>query len=374
MMKKMKKIFVSVTNDLLSDNRVDRVCRTFTEDGFEVVLIGQKKNTSGEISNRNYKTFRMKIFFTKNFLFYAEYNFRLFLFLLFQKVDILYANDLDTLLPNFLVSKIKNIPLIYDSHEYFTEVPELKHNSFAKKFWLRLEAFIFPKLKNVITVNQSIANVYEKKYGVNINVIRNVPLLNMEYEKLEIDMSFFGKNKIILYQGALNKDRGLEEMIQAMQYIDGALFMIVGDGDITQSLIKLIKKLELEEKVLLMGRKSIDILKNYTRLATIGISIEKNSNKNYYYALPNKLFDYIHANVPVYVSDLPEMRDLVEKYGIGKISSGHNPNIIAGEITNILSDEKMLLNFKTNEMQAAQILCWEKEREVLREVLRKLSL
>ena len=106
--------------------------------------MGRELPDSPIMNLRTYQTKRMKLFFTKGSLFYAFFNIRLFIFLLFKKIDLLVSNDLDTLLANYLISKIKGIPLVYDSHEYFTEVPELE-GRFAKKVWLAIEKWIFPK-------------------------------------------------------------------------------------------------------------------------------------------------------------------------------------------------------------------------------------
>ncbi len=140
----MKRIIVSVTNDLTTDQRVAKVCDTLTKMGFSVLLIGRKLKNSENI-NRNYKIVRFRLLFNKGFLFYAEYNLRLFFKLLFLKKDVLLSNDLDTLLPNYLIHKIFKTKLVYDSHELFTEVPELTNRPFVQKFWLTIEKNIFTK-------------------------------------------------------------------------------------------------------------------------------------------------------------------------------------------------------------------------------------
>ena len=81
----------------------------------------------------------MSLLFNKGFLFYAEYNFRLFFLLLFSKKDILLSNDADTLLANFLASKLQNKKLVFDSHELFSEVPELVEKPFVKSFGIVLK-------------------------------------------------------------------------------------------------------------------------------------------------------------------------------------------------------------------------------------------
>ncbi len=161
----MPRIIISATNDLSTDQRIKKICETLFELNFDIVLIGRKLKSSLPLK-RKYRTIRMKLLFNKGFLFYAEYNLRLFFQLLFLKKDILLSNDLDTLLPNFLISKIFSKKLVYDSHELFTEVPELISRPKVQKVWIKLEKYILPKLNNVYTVNNTIANYYSKKYGI----------------------------------------------------------------------------------------------------------------------------------------------------------------------------------------------------------------
>ena len=131
----MKRICVSVSNDLMCDNRVDKTCQSLAGCGLEVRLLGRRFSSSPLLEKRAYDCRRLRVWCRKNFLYYAELNLRLFFYLLFTRQNLLWANDLDTLLPNFLVAKLKRIPLIFDSHEHFTQVPELKDNPFAQKVW-----------------------------------------------------------------------------------------------------------------------------------------------------------------------------------------------------------------------------------------------
>ncbi len=362
-----KNILVSVTNDLTSDKRVDRVCCTLVKMGFDVLLIGRQRRESLPLKKRNYQTKRMHLMFGKGPWFYAEYNFRLFLFLIFHKADLLISNDLDTLPANYMVSKILHKSLVHDCHEYFRGVPELNGRAFPTRIWKRIEDWIFPKLKSVYAVNDSIARIYCEEYGNKVEVIRNVPFRNNRIiPKNHSLLNIPPNTKILLYQGSVNVDRGLEEAISAMKYLNTkAVLVIIGIGDILLKLKQLAFNDGVSEKVLFTGEIPFQELFQYTQLADFGLSIEKDVSLNYHYCLPNKFFDYIQAKVPVLISPLPEMQAIVEKYQIGEIIESHDPEYLAGKFNAILADEKKLSFYRTNLETAASDLCWENEEKNL---------
>ena len=365
----MKRVIVSVTNDLGTDQRVYKICNTLLKMNYEILLIGRKLSGSKEIK-RPYKVYRFKLFFNKGFLFYAEYNLRLFFKLCFAKKDILLSNDLDTLLPNFLISKLFRKKLVYDSHELFTEVPELINRPFVREFWLNIEKFIVPKLDNCITVSNSIAKYYNTKYNTNFKVIRN--LFNKSTIQKTGEFPFDTNNhKIILYQGALNKGRGLELMIDTVQYLNNAIFVIIGSGDLEQKLKEKVTNLNVFDKVKFINRIYPEKLKTITPLADLGISLEEDLGLNYKYALPNKLFDYINAEIPVLVSNLPEMEQIIKTYDVGEIVTSRRPKKLAGQIEILLKKEKSY--FQKNLEIAKNELIWENEEFKLIEIFENLN-
>lgn len=365
----MKRIIVSVSNDLITDQRLHRVCASLTAQNYKVLLIGRKLKNSEDL-NREYKIYRFKLLFNKGVLFYAEFNLRLFFKLFFLKKDILLSNDLDTLLPNFLISRVSKTKLVYDSHELFTEVPELINRHFVQNIWLKLEKLILPNLKNCYTVCSSIANYYNLKYNTNFKVIRNLPISTTKMIKGKFCFETTSK-KIILYQGAINKGRGLELLIEAMAYIDDSILVLIGNGDVKKSLLNLVDQLSVNSKVKFISRKTPEELKKLTCLADLGISIEEDFGLNYKYALPNKLFDYIHATIPVLVSDLPEMKQIVLKYDVGEVVEERNPKALSQQIKTILKKEK---SFYNNQLQKAKKeLNWEKESVKLKNIFENLN-
>ena len=356
------KTIVSVTNDLATDQRVDKICNTLTELGHDVILIGRYFKDSKFIY-RNYETKRFQLWFNKGPLFYANYNIRLLIFLLYTKPNVLWCNDLDTLPANYLYSKIKKLKLIFDSHEYFTEVPELINNPFSRNFWKFLERLMVPNLKHVLTVSQSIVNLFEKEYNIKVSLLRNVPSLKKQTAKVKT-IKVEGK-KIIIYQGSINVNRGIEQMIEAMQHLNNYVLYIAGTGDISQEIESLITKLNLQDKVKLLGRIPLEKLHGYTQQADLGLSLEEDAGLNYRFALPNKLFDYIQAEIPVLVSNLPEMKNLVTQHQLGEIIENHNPKHIATKIEAMLSDKEQLKIWRKNAKKAALELNWEKEKHVI---------
>jgi len=367
------RIIVSVSNDLSFDQRVDKVCRTLVKTGFDVLLVGRLLKTSVPLNERPYKTQRIKLLFTKGPLFYAELNICLFFFLLFRKAKVLLANDLDTLLPNFLVSKIKGVELVYDSHEYFTEVPELTNRKFVQRIWTSIEKWIFPELKYVFTVNDSIAELYRKKYNVDVKVIRNVPFYEpIISAKTKTELSLPIDKKIIILQGAwINIDRGAEEAVLAMKSVEGAILYIIGGGDVIDELHRLVNKHVLQNKVRFLPRQPYYELKQYTLNADIGLTLDKDTNLNYRFSLPNKIFDYMHAGIPMLATKLPEIEKVFSKYEMGVLVEKVEPELIAEKINFMLSNVEKQQEWKQNAKLARKEFCWQNEELKLIEVYKQ---
>lgn len=344
--------------------------------GFEVLLVGRKYADSPLLAKRQYKTDRMRLLFRKGAKFYAEFNIRLFFYLLFRKCDIIISNDLDTLLPCFLVSRLKRKRIVYDSHEYFCGVPEIIGRPFVQKTWQSIERFCFPKLEDVITVNQSIADIYDKEYPSrknHVNVVRNVPVKSKPpITETRATLGMDEDRKVLLLQGSgINVDRGSEELVEAMKLVDNAVLYIVGNGDAVPGLKKKVSEEQLQEKVRFIDRQPFEKLFNYTYWADIGFSLDKDTNINYRYSLPNKIFDYIRAGTPVIVSNLPEIAKVVRESEVGIIIENHDPQTIANAIKRLIEDEELLQHFKQNTAAAAEKYCWENEEAVLRQIYLK---
>jgi len=375
---KNKKAIVCCTNDLSTDKRVHRTCLSLKECSYDVTLVGCTINKSEKII-RNYKTFRLKMFFKRKFLFYAEYNIKLIFYLLYKKPYLIISNDLDTLPACYLSSRILKCKLIYDSHELFTEVPELNKRKFVKKIWKCIEKKIVPKLKTCITVNESIAKLYEHLYNVNFHVVRNLPErkeikyiydFTKDFKNLSNSKMFF-----LLYQGALNIGRGIDKLIKTIKILpDNYFLVIIGDGYLKNELELLVKKLNLSNRIKFYGKIPIENLENYIAGATIGFSLIENLSKSYYYCLPNKIFDYINCHIPVICSDLPEQKKIVENYKIGiSVSTKINENSLAKIIYELTNNEDLYNFYKENTILASKTLSWNYEKQKLLSIINSIN-
>lgn len=384
-----KRIVVSVTNDLVTDQRVHRSCSALCDAGYAVTLVGRRLPGSAEVY-RPYRTVRMRLLFRKKVFFYAEYNLRLFLRLLFMKADVLYANDTDTLPANYWAAVIRRKALFFDAHEMFPEVPELVNRPRVKQFWTGIESRLFSRMAKrkrtaAVTVCDSIAEIYKKRYGIGMDVVRNVP---MQWKPLDeaaqakadslVAQLPRGK-RLLLYQGAVNVGRGIEWVMAAMPYLEGCHMVVAGVGDEYERLKRDAECESLKDRVTFLGRVEPEVLHGLTCHASLGLSLLENRGLNYYYSLPNRIADFVQAGVPVLATDFPEIHNVVERYGIGTLvapvpfdsRSGRSQMIdgqdLAQQILQALAywDAMEVSERRDRFEKAAKELSWEHDKKTL---------
>lgn len=363
-----RKVIASVINNYEGDQRVQKVCNSLLKFGFDVEVIATNVRGEPEL-NFPYKVHTMHLSFKEGVQLYLDFNSNLFLKLLqtSKKGDILLANDLDSLLPNYLVSKIKGLDLVFDSHEIFSEVPTLHNRKFKKRMWKMLEKALVPKVKNFYTVSNGYADWFEKEYKIRPEIIMNVPQTRpLTDTEIKVSLPEDTGNKKLLYQGDINFSRGIDKMIEAMLYIDNATLWIIGKGPKKDELEEFTKTLKLSDKVKFIGSVPPAQLKLITPKADLGLSLEEDYGISYRYALPNKIFDYTHANIPILGTYLPEIKNTIEKYGIGKTIKNHDPKHVAEMIRMMISEGKA--PYTENLKKAAEVFKWENEENKLKAI------
>ena len=353
----MKQIYFTVTNDLTYDQRMNRICSSLAGNGFDVTLIGRRIKNSKPLQQKSFQQKRLHCFFNKGFLFYAEYNLRLFFFLLFKKMDGICAIDLDTILPCLFISKLKSTKRIYDAHEFFTEMKEVRTRPVVQKFWLAVEKFTVPKFEYGYTVSESLANEFKLRYKKNYITIRNMPVLQ---ELTRVAKS----EKYLFYQGAVNEGRAFEYLIPAMKWISYKL-IICGDGNFMEQLKKLIKENNVEEKVELKGMMLPQELLPLAQKAALGMGLADREGIHQFLALPNKFFDYVHAGLPQIAMAYPEYEKINNEYKVAVLIDSLEPAAIAKKINEVMEDEELLKEMHNNCLKAKNIFCWQHEEKIL---------
>jgi glycosyltransferase involved in cell wall biosynthesis len=353
-----------VINDLATDQRMQRICSTLSHAGYSVTLVGRKLPDSPDLSDQSFRQVRLQCFINKGFLFYAEYNIRLCLWLLFNWFDVVCAVDLDTIIPAWLLARMKGGKVVYDAHEWFPECPEIVDRPWVYRFWTWVERTFIVRVDAVYTVSRSIADIFSRKYGIKVGLVRNMP------QKSEINTTT--KGDYILYQGALNTGRGLEPLISAMKNVERELW-IAGNGDIEDTLHQLTNSMGLQKKFKFLGRLSPEQLRNITQQAWLGINILENRGMNYYYSLANKFFDYVQAGVPQLSMAFPEYQTMNYEFEVAVLLPDIQESTIVSAIRLLEQNPEKYRHLQENCIQAARHWTWENESRALIKIYDELE-
>jgi glycosyltransferase involved in cell wall biosynthesis len=354
---------MAVTTDVLSDMRVRKVCDFLLTKNARLEVVGRRMFNTFDTQ----LPFKVKLFnllFKRGVLFYAEYNLRFFFYGLFKRFDVIVANDLDTLLPCYLLSKLKSVELVYDSHEYFTESVGLQNRPLVRGIWLKIERWILPKVKRTYTVSPSIAKAYFQKYNVDFKLVRNFPKSQLNFKKLAFDTD----KKVILYQGVFNPGRNLHAVIESMKYIDDAIFVLIGYGELETQLKEKVTKLNLSQKVKFLGKLPYEDMMGYAASADLGIALEEPFGESFKYSLPNKIFDYTLVQLPFVTLATHEVKSILTQHKIGIEICFETPEQLAKIFRDTLSNSALLNEIKQNQHVASKHFAWENECKELEKV------
>ncbi len=347
-----------------TDMRVRKQALLLADEGCSVTVICRSSGSRLPVDMPGVKINRIKVFFRKGPAMYLLFNFSLFIRLLFTRYDICVACDLDTLIPCHIVSRLSGKKLVYDSHEYFTGQHGLAEKRIRHALWKRAERMIVPGIRYMITVSESIAELYRSEYGVNPLVVRNVaPSVAhlTPYERIKLGAE--EGELLVVFQGSgINAGRGAEELIAAMSRLEGIRLVIIGSGDIIESLRLKVMEGEDGDNVHFIPRMTWEEMMKYTMCCDTGLSLDTDTCINQRYSLPNKLFDYIAAGIPVVVSPLPEVSAIIKRYGCGLILDEVSPEAIAGQLKRLRDDRSLLQALRERVPEARKELNWEKEK------------
>lgn len=360
------KIKLLVTNDISQDQRMHRIATSLCDIGLDVELIGRQKKNSLPLKKRKYNTKRLKLPFHKGILFYLSYNLAAFSYLWTNKPDLVYAVDLDSLLAARTIKQLRpETHLIFDAHEHFTEVPELKNSPLKKKIWEAVAKWSIPRVDLCLTVGPALAEIFSDQYDRSFHAIRNTPIINHGPE-----VEYQAENKVLLYQGMLNEGRGLEVLVDTMEKLQDWTLWLVGSGDIAQTLKEHAKKSKASDRIVFHGFVEPDELPAFTRQATLGLNLLVAESLSYYYSLANKTFDYMACGVPAIHMDFPEYREIQEKYHCFLLLDKLEKRSLVKLIHQ--TDSPQLLRLHQNNLEAAQHFQWKLESKKLKKLFQHL--
>ena len=373
---------MAVTNDLVTDRRVLRHAEALREGGYEVECVGKRE---------------LGVRARRGWMFYAECNVRLLLWLLRRRMEIVWANDTDTLMGCYVATRVKNlclrlrgakgerVRLVMDAHELFPEVPELIGRERVKRVWEWIEKRMMPKCDARLTVCQSIADYYRKRYGVEMTVVRNVGKRKVESGEWKVESGKWktesgewevesGK-RMLLYQGAVNKGRGVDWAIDALEWLEDCELVVAGGGDLLEEMKDYAAGKPWAERIRFLGRLMPEELERLTARASVGLVMLEDMGLSYHFALPNRIGDFVAAGVPMVVSDLPEMSRVVREYGVGEVieeprDERYETRVkgLAEAVERVLAREWTEADFEA----ARRDMDWEKEKRKLMEMVDKM--
>jgi glycosyltransferase involved in cell wall biosynthesis len=364
----MKRAICTVSNDLTYDQRMQRICSTLAENGWDVLLVGRRLNESKPLDNQRFRQKRLPCFFRKGFLFYAEWNLRLFLFLLFQKFDVLGTVDLDTMPGGCLAALLRGKRRVFDAHELFTEVPEVTDRPFVKGFW-KIVGWAFVRFYHqAYTVGPGLAEILGKEHGRPFAVVRNVPVRSTPHNNRAMQST-----RYILYQGALNEGRGIKQAIEAMSLLESLTphpsslpeLWLAGEGDLSEKLRELAAVSPAAGRIRFLGFVKPADLKQLTAGAWLGLNLLENKGLSYYYSLANKFFDYTQAEVPGLTMAFPEYIALCAEHRVAVLLDELSAEKIAQAVRHLLDDPNAHAHLQIACRTAREVWNWENEQQIL---------
>ena len=368
-----KKVLITFLGNIDYDTRCYNLYNTLKVNGFDVSFTGfdwlteNFKPVQGETTIHKLQ---------KGFLslsFYLKFIWHIKLTLFSSRASIFFAEDIYTLPFAVIFGKLKRVKIIYDSRELYGFLAGLNERKIIQSFWKTVEKICIKHVDHIITTGSMDSDVLKEMYGANNTVVlRNLPRFYKPEQQTDLinQLGISKDKKILLYQGVILKGRGIEKIFDILPEMSEFVFVLIGGGEFEDYYKKLAVEQNVIDQVFLIGKFNQEDLPKLTPSADVGIALIENISKSYYYALPNKLFEYIMAEVPVVVSNLPQMKEIVDKYNVGFAVDPDNKDELITALNNLTSDEMGYKKFKQNCKIASEELNWENEVGNLLELLK----
>lgn len=282
------------------------------------------------------------------------------------EAEVYHAHDLDALWPSARAAARRGAHLVYDSHELFVEQSSLVHRPGIRGFWRWLERRLIRRVGRVLTVSSTIADSLQRTYGLEQApvLVRNLPPFRepVAGEGLRQALGLLGdREPLVLYQGGFLTGNGLDDQITAMGRIEEGRLVLLGSGPTEESLRSQVTTLGLHDRVRFLPRRPFPELHALTCGADIGLCVIRPTGSSFLWSMPNKLFEYMMAGLPVVAGDTPEIRRVIEETEAGVVVDPADPEAIAEAIRELLTDLPRRRRMGEAALRHAERYCWERE-------------
>jgi len=363
---KSKSVCIAFLGNALNDTRVSNLAGSLTAQGNQVNVISFDWTTPGFQTIPGNTTVHKLDKTGSSIKYYLKFLRLLSKSLSKMDSDIFVAEDVYTLPLVTFYAKLKRKRVYYNCRELYPFLAGLRNKKIVQTIIRAVERFFIKRVDLVLTTGEMDSQFIQQYYKItNVIVLRNLP--NNYAPGAEINLkaklSIPENSRILLYQGVLLQGRGLAKTIEAIKNLGNVHFVILGEGVERKNLEKLAGDLDISQRVHFLGTINQSELVNYTVEADIGLSLIENISLSYYYALPNKLFEYIAAGVPVICSDLPQMKMIIDKYKVGECFNMDSGGSLESKFSQLIDNRDMLREYSINAKEASKELNWRVEFE-----------
>ncbi len=381
MVGRRKKVSVPVSmlvlNNFTHDARVHKEAQTLAAAGYAITVVALwQPGLAKEETRSGYRVRRLHLRsrawrgrLVAPLVKYLEFAIQVWRMAGHEPPQVLHAHDANTLPVAWLAARRVGARLVYDAHELETgrNFGSSRLAGIYQRIWSWPEHLLIRQADAVITVSEGIADELARLYRIpRPVVVVNCPEWSSpgRSNRLRDELGIPAGLKVALYLGRVAAGRGIEPFLEAVQRRPNVAGVVLGDGPLLHKLRQRVES-GAWQRVYLPGRVSPVDLPEYTASADVGAALIQANCRSYYLALPNKLFEYLHAGIPVVGSNLPEIARVIRGYDVGEVVDSDDPASIAGGLRRLLDDPERYTRAQANTARAAAAFRWEQEGQKL---------
>lgn len=284
--------------------------------------------------------------------------------------DLYLASDLYSLPVAARAARARGVPLFFDSRELYTHIAALHGRTLTQRFWRTILRMYARRAAMLFTVNEAIADILRGE-GYTVRVLRNLPdrIVREKTDRIRLALNIPATQRIVLSQGGIQQGRGALLAVRAVAALPECALVFLGDGAMSTEVVEEARRQGCAHRVhILPAVPSAEVL-TWTASADVGLCLIEDLGLSYRLSLPNKLFEYIAAGVPVLGSDLPEIARVVRAFDVGCIVPADDAAAVSLALAELLNSPERLAQYREHCLAHAPALQWQQERATLLDAL-----